>query len=164
MEKALEFWAEDESRIVNIINSVKFRFKLSSEFKLEAKSLFFENYHRYYEDDKNRYLALFNRVLTNKAKNYCRNANKFISTIVSGDGELIDIFDILHDPSKSIYDKIHECEFFEYIDKNCDEVEKFICENVFEGWKVKDIAEMLNMESKDIRNNIKQIVSGFIDE
>ena len=56
--EAVIVWNRNLFRLREIINAVKFSFKLEDNFFLEAQNLFYQNFEKYYEKD-DKYLKFF---------------------------------------------------------------------------------------------------------
>lgn len=159
MTATARVWERNIGVIRGIIYKVKYGFGLDEDFFYEAQNIFFGNFEKYYEEDR-QYLNFFRICLKNKAKNIYREnklKQRHVSTLEM-DGEQIDIFDFVEQKTMpSAESELFVKEIEQFINANFDEVGVFVFEQLAEGWSCTDIADMLDKNVSEIYNIRKQL-------
>jgi len=152
-------WKRNLGAVRGIIYKVKNGFGLPEDFFYEAQNIFYGNFEKYYEEDR-QYLNFFKICLKNKARNIYREnklKQRHMSTI-EVDGEQLDIFDFVEQKvMPSAESELFVKEIEQFINANFDEVGVFVFEQLAEGWSCTDIAEMLSCKVSEIYNVRKQL-------
>lgn len=158
--KPQKVWRRNRARIGRVIEAIGGSYRLDGSFPLEAENIFYANFDKYYEHDK-QYLRFYFTCLNNKAKNIYRErrTRQKLITVVETESGCKDIFDMIEAETSlpSFESEIVVKEIEQYLKNNLGEVEYFVYEQLLEGWTIKDIAEMLDTTVGDV-NKVRTLL------
>jgi hypothetical protein len=156
-------WLENINVIKKIINNTINKFKLHTSFYYECQNIFYMNFEKYYEDDK-QYLNFFRKCVKNKAlSEYNKYLRKNRISIYEIDGEQFDIFEVIED-NKNVnpHDELFLKEINDYMENNLDELALFVYKSRQENYSNKHIAMILKDSVEDFEtyniSTIEQII------